>query len=157
MHEAFLSLMTSASAHKMSYESGMQTASAIMNAADTTHAKLIIENDIPQYRGLVTMMTRNAMEEMSKGRDMIATITDIALKQGATVENTFLCLEDDEAAITAMIRKEREMLAAHRASSIKSAPCLAMPALRKIHRQQISIDDERNSLSRAYACATFGK
>ncbi len=82
----------------------------MISAADTAYAKLIIENDIPRYRGLVTMMARNAMEELNKGRDMIAVITDIALKQGATVENTFLCLED-EAVIRDMIREERQLLA----------------------------------------------
>ena len=103
------------------------------------------------------MMARDKMEEMNKARDMISTITDIALKQRATVENTFLCLADNEALIAKMIRAEREMLCTTRAKNITSAECLDMTKLRTIHRQQVSTDDERNALSRAYACATFGE
>ncbi len=157
MQEALLSLMTPTTVHKIACGDGAQSSHAMMSAADAAYSKLIIENDIPQYRGLVTMMARDKMEEMNKARDMISTITDIALKQHATVENTFLCLADNEALIAKMIRAEREMLCTTRAKNITSAECLDMTKLRTIHRQQVSTDDERNALSRAYACATFGE
>ncbi len=157
MDEAHMSLIAPVAAHKIACDGpDIKTTSQYMDRMDMILTKAIVENDIPQYRGLVKLMTRDRMAELNRARDIVASITDIGLKQGATVTNTFTCFDDDDTPVTDDIKHLRAGIAMARAQLIMHAPTLAMPALRKIHRHQTPTDEEECALSLAYARATFG-